>query len=112
MQMLSLLVDAILDKKRVGIAPTYYGFLHRSLLTKDGRSFGKKGSILMPNTLSEKEIEDLIKEGYTEKDLCLSLEDLSEEFIEDTEEKGIIIKNVEYFEYSEFIEKSLEFFNK
>ena len=57
----------------------------------------------MPNSLSQEQITLLIDNGFLTLESVVDLADIDEEYIMDTEDRGLIVRNVEYVEYNVFL---------
>ena len=89
-----------------GICVEYYGFLSGTIKLKNGKSFGVEGKrmpLIMPNSVNQEQIIILIDKGFLTPESVVDLADIGEEYIMDTEDRGLIVRNVEYVEYNVFL---------
>ena len=93
--------------KENGVYVESWGLIKGTLIAKDGRVFGKEGidsPVIMTNSLNGQYIRSLEETGVSPRDCSVKLGDIIEEQLEETEEKGLVIKNAEYLDYLEFLE--------
>ncbi len=99
----------ILFKRGSDIYPQYIARINNLVFAKDGRIFGKKGEktlVLMINSVSLQVVDDFIEKGLFTRDNMVNLTDLRDGEVEDTEERGIIVKKAEYlpfYDYDKYI---------
>jgi len=86
----------------------YFGLLHDTLNTKNRGFIGESSKVfyvLMVNSLGVDEVETVIEQTHLSKSFVVKLNELDDDEIEDTEEKGLIVKKIEYLDELEFYDK-------
>ncbi len=87
----------------------HFGLIEDTLITKDGRSIGEKGRrffVIMPNSYGVEEVDKIIEQDPLSRDFVVRLDELEDEELEDTDDKGLIVKKIEYLDEFEFYEVS------
>ena len=59
----------------------------------------------MPNTVSDQQIKQLSEESLIELDKTVNLGDLEDIYVYDTYDRGLIVENIEYLNYEDFISR-------